>query len=123
MSCASSEFSRNEHIEELEALETHLANLKETFQELLRDLYETLKIGEGFLSTEVNYFLHDDGSPGDASECYPSLSEIRRNFNEVSQQYAFFVSLKEGCDDLISSCETARRKVFANALFYMNHLG
>ncbi|KAI8276816.1 hypothetical protein K4K60_007451 [Colletotrichum sp. SAR11_57] len=102
----------DEYGQEFERFEAHVRDLKETLQELLHDLYETLKIGDGFLSTEVNYFRNDEGSPGDASECYPSLSGIRRNFNELSQLYAVFVSLKERCDDMTQSCEEARRKVF-----------
>ncbi|KAL3293589.1 transcription factor SEF1 [Colletotrichum asianum] len=102
----------DEYGQEFEGFEAHLRNLKEILQELLQDLYETLKVGEGFLSTEVNYFLNDEGSPGDATECYPSLSEIRRNFNELAQLYAVFISLKERCDDMTQSCDEARRKYF-----------
>ncbi|KAK2730778.1 hypothetical protein CKAH01_09401 [Colletotrichum kahawae] len=103
-----------EYGQEFERFETYLRDLKETLQELLHDLFETLKIGEGFLSTEVNYFRNYEHRPGDVLECHRSLSEIRRNFNELSQLYAFFVSLKERCDDMTQSCEEARRKVRPN---------
>lgn len=67
-------------------------------------------MGESFLSTEVNYFLNFDEHPGDASDCYPNLSEIRRKFNELSQLLAFINRLRDRCKIMSESCEAARRK-------------
>ncbi|KAF3806868.1 hypothetical protein GCG54_00007118 [Colletotrichum gloeosporioides] len=100
-----------EYGQEFEAFESSLGELKPIVQELSHDLQETLEIGESFLSREVNFFLNYDGYPGDASNCYPFLSEIRRKFNELRQLCIFFKSLEARCVDMMDNSEAARRKV------------
>ncbi|KAE9571271.1 hypothetical protein CGMCC3_g12526 [Colletotrichum fructicola] len=101
-----------EYGQEFEAFESSLGELKPIVQELSHDLQETLEIGESFLSREVNFFLNYDGYPGDASNCYPFLSEIRRKFNELRQLCIFFKSLEARCVDMMDNSEAARRKYF-----------
>lgn len=77
-------------------------------QDLLSVVHETVKVGASFLSTEVNFFLNSDGQPGDASECYPYLNDIRRRFNELGQLSFRLESYQEKCSSVIQLCEASK---------------
>ncbi|KAL0933848.1 uncharacterized protein CTRU02_210647 [Colletotrichum truncatum] len=98
-----SDFEKHEG--EFETLEKSLEELKEVLNESLDDLHETLKTVESFLSSEVYFFSNHNGQPGDASEFYPFLSNIRGDFNELARLFGFFNSLKDKCDDMMENCK------------------
>ncbi|KXH31009.1 hypothetical protein CSAL01_12923 [Colletotrichum salicis] len=82
-SMAMSIMERN--LEQIEHMEDGLTECRELLQVLYNDLQETVKIGAAFMTTEVNFFLNDDGHPGNHADCYNYLTEIRRKFNALSQ--------------------------------------
>lgn len=103
--------SREASLKEFERFENSLEELKETLQDLKQDLQHARKIGDSFLATDVNFFLNNDGYPGDASECYLYLAEIRRKFHYIGQLCVFLDSLEARCDDMVETCDTARMRV------------
>ncbi|KAL4406856.1 hypothetical protein CABS03_11295 [Colletotrichum abscissum] len=100
-----------DHRFRVNALEKSVLESRDVLQDLISVIQETLKAGASFLSTEVNFFLNFDGQPGDGSECYPYLSEIRRMFNVLNQLGYRLESYQARCSFLIQYCEVSRKNV------------
>ncbi|KAK1515866.1 uncharacterized protein CCOS01_13064 [Colletotrichum costaricense] len=98
-----------DHRFRVNALEKSVLESRDVLQDLISVIQETLKAGASFLSTEVNFFLNFDGQPGDGSECYPYLSEIRRMFNVLNQLGYRLESYQARCSFLIQYCEVSRK--------------
>ncbi|KXH42105.1 hypothetical protein CNYM01_05764 [Colletotrichum nymphaeae SA-01] len=89
-------------------LRNSMLESRDILQDLISVVQETVKVGASFLSTEANFFLNSDGQPGDASECYPYLSDIRKIFNELYLLGFRLESYQERCSSVIQSCEASK---------------
>ncbi|KAK1624800.1 hypothetical protein BDP81DRAFT_437428 [Colletotrichum phormii] len=98
----------------IDSLEKTMMGSRDILQDLLSDLHELVKVGASFMSTEVNFFLNNDGQPGQAAECYPYLTEIRGRFNELGQLSFRLGKYQERCSFLIQHCESSRRSALQN---------
>ncbi|EXF86165.1 hypothetical protein CFIO01_02224 [Colletotrichum fioriniae PJ7] len=97
-----------QHGFQVNTLKNLMLESRDVLQDLLSVVRETVKVGASFLSTDVNFFLNVDGQPGDASECYPYINDIRRVFNELSQLSFRLESYQEKCSSVIQCCEALK---------------
>ncbi|KXH47346.1 hypothetical protein CSIM01_05283 [Colletotrichum simmondsii] len=104
--------SEQQHL--TDTLETTMLESRGILQDLLSDLHELVKVGASFMSTEVNFFLNNDGQPGQAAECYPYLTEIRGRFNDLGQLSFRLENYQARCTFLIEHCESSKKNALQN---------
>ncbi|KAL0766962.1 hypothetical protein CaCOL14_010533 [Colletotrichum acutatum] len=98
-----------QHRFQVDALENSMLKSQDILQDLISVIRETVKVGTSFVSTEVNFFLNVDGQPGDATDCYPYLSDIRRRFYELGQLSVRLDSYQAECSSVIQYCQAPKK--------------
>ncbi|KAE9571322.1 hypothetical protein CGMCC3_g12527 [Colletotrichum fructicola] len=70
-------------LQDFACLQERVSDAKDLLDDISLDLQETVRSGDSFMGTDVNYFLHNDGSPEGLLDCLPHLSQIRGVFNDL----------------------------------------
>ncbi|KAK1981825.1 hypothetical protein LZ30DRAFT_70477 [Colletotrichum cereale] len=93
----------------IQQFEQNVWEAKDLLRDYVQELEEIIRSGERFMNTDVNYFLHEDGQPGDASECIPYLSHVRQTFHNIAQQLKGFSDLREECEQMLKLGSVAQQ--------------
>ncbi|KAI8276785.1 hypothetical protein K4K56_000906 [Colletotrichum sp. SAR 10_98] len=76
-------FQVDDVLQHFGGLQERVSDAKDLLDDISLDLQETVRSGDSFMGTDVNYFLHNDGSPEDLVDCLPHLSQVRGVFNDL----------------------------------------
>ncbi|KXH47345.1 hypothetical protein CSIM01_05282 [Colletotrichum simmondsii] len=98
----------NNVTQELEDWEVGIHDLKDVLDEIEQDIRETIRVGDLFMSADVNYFLNFDDRPDDGSRLILYLSQIRKSFKELRQLGMDLQNLQLSCRNLLEEWTTSR---------------
>ncbi|KAK7456630.1 hypothetical protein Landi51_01906 [Colletotrichum acutatum] len=97
-------------LDELDDFEESISDAEGIVKSLAQTVEEIVSSGNLFMTTDVNYFLHTEGRPGDMSACYPYLSQIRRIFSDFRKLRPRFDKLQTQYQEMIKHGKAARAK-------------
>lgn len=98
-------------MDELDNFEESISRAEGIVKSLAQTVEEIVSSGNLFMTTDVNYFLHTEGRPGDMSSCYPYLSQIRRVFSDFRKLRPRFDILQTQYEEMMKHGKAARGKV------------
>ncbi|EQB55577.1 hypothetical protein CGLO_04482 [Colletotrichum gloeosporioides Cg-14] len=95
-------------LQEFGDTQERVSDAKDLLDDISLDLQETVRSGDSFMGTDVNYFLHNDGSPGDGVDCLPHLSQIRGVFNDLRHMQQRLGDWKQKYKEMLEDGFSAR---------------
>ncbi|KAK1675423.1 hypothetical protein BDP55DRAFT_632110 [Colletotrichum godetiae] len=104
-------------LDELDEFEEGILLAEGIVKSLSQTMEGVVSIGDLFMTTDVNYFLHTEGRPGDISACYPYLSQIRRTFSDLRQLRIRFGNLETQYQGMIKNGLAARDQALLRMKF------
>ncbi|KAF3806869.1 hypothetical protein GCG54_00007119 [Colletotrichum gloeosporioides] len=93
-----------------------VGNAKGLLDDISLDLQETVRSGDSFMGTDVNYFLHNDGSTEDVLDCLPHLSQIRGMFNDLRHMQQRLGDWKQKYKEMLEDGFSARKTLLVQIL-------
>ncbi|GKT51159.1 uncharacterized protein ColSpa_11340 [Colletotrichum spaethianum] len=96
--------------EEFSELELAICDLKDSLREPENELQESIRSGQIFMETDVNYFLANDGSPGDVTACFPHLTQVRKTLVELHQLHPRIGIMQTTCKEMLEDSYRARKR-------------